>query len=248
MRSGVVVFPGSNCDEDTLHALRVTTGGQVERVWHADALPSGFDLIVLPGGFSYGDYLRTGAIAAQARVMAGVREHAARGGLVLGICNGFQVLTDSGLLPGVLLVNRSLRFICRDVFVRVETGATAFTSAYPKGAVIRLPIAHGMGNYHADTATLDRLEREGRVALRYCDARGKASDEANPNGAARNIAGILNEAGNVMGLMPHPERNAEACLGTADGALLFSSIRAWVEGQPRPAPRTLAEAAEVDRP
>ena len=244
MRSGVVVFPGSNCDADTLHALEVTTAGSAERIWHADPVGPGFDLLVLPGGFSYGDYLRTGAIAAQARAMAGVRAHAEAGGLVLGICNGFQILVESGLLPGVLLHNTSLKFVCKDVNVRVETGATPFTSSYPKGAVIRLPIAHGMGNYFTDEATLDKLEANGQVVLRYCDARGRVTAEANPNGAARSIAGIVNERRNVLGLMPHPERNAERELGNADGALMFASIRAWVEGQPRPAPRTRG-AAEV---
>ena len=245
MRAGVVVFPGSNCDADTVHALEVTCGATVERVWHADPLRGHFDVLVLPGGFSYGDYLRTGAIAARAPVMAGVTAHAEGGGLVLGICNGFQVLVESGLLPGVLLENRSLKFICKDVHVKVETGTTPFTSAFPKGAVIRLPIAHGMGNYFADAPTLDRLEAQGQVVLRYCDARGRVTDDANPNGAARGIAGIVNERGNVLGLMPHPERNAEAVLGSGDGALLFASIRAWVEGQPRPAVRSRDAAVEV---
>lgn len=244
MRAGVLVFPGSNCDEDAVHALCVTTGATVDKVWHAEPIRERYDLLVLPGGFSWGDYLRTGAIAARAVAMQGVREHAARGGLVLGICNGFQVLTEAGLLPGVLLVNRSLRFTCRDVHLKVETGTTPFTSAFPRGAVVTMPVAHGMGNYFADDETLDRLEGEARVVLRYCDARGRVSDESNPNGAARNIAGIVNERGNVMGLMPHPERNAEACLGSADGALMFRSVRAWVEGPPRPAPRT-SEAREV---
>lgn len=248
MKAGVIVFPGSNCDADTVHALEVTTGATVERIWHADPLPGQFDLIVLPGGFSYGDYLRTGAIAARAPVMAGVIEHAREGRLVLGICNGFQILVESGLLPGVLLENRSLKFICKDVHVKVETGASPFTSAFPKGAVIRLPIAHGMGNYFADEETLDQLEKQGQVVLRYCDARGRITEDANPNGAARNIAGIVNSGGNVLGLMPHPERNAEAAIGSADGALIFSSIRAWIEGQPRPAPRTTGEAREVAKP
>lgn len=230
MRAGVVVFPGSNCDLDTVHALETVTQAKVERVWHADPLAGRFDLIVLPGGFSYGDYLRTGAIAARAAVMQGVREHAQAGRLVLGICNGFQVLVESGLLPGVLLENTSLRFICKDVYLKVETGSTAFTSAFSRGAVIRLPIAHGMGNYFADPETLDLLEANGQVVLRYCDVKGRVVSDANPNGAARNIAGIVNQAGNVMGLMPHPERNAELALGSADGALMFSSIRDWIGG------------------
>lgn len=231
MRAGVVVFPGSNCDLDTVHALQVVTGADVHRVWHADPLAGRYDLLVLPGGFSYGDYLRTGAIAARAAVMQGVREHAAAGRLVLGICNGFQILVESGLLPGVLLENKSLRFMCKDAYLKVETGTTAFTSEFPRGAVIRLPIAHGMGNYFADGETLDRLEANGQVVLRYCDAKGRVTEEANPNGAARNIAGIVNERGNVLGLMPHPERNAELALGTGDGALMFTSIRKWIEGE-----------------
>jgi phosphoribosylformylglycinamidine synthase len=227
MRAGVIVFPGSNCDADTVHALAAVTRATVDRLWHADPPRARYDLLVLPGGFSYGDYLRTGAIAARSPIMDVVRRHAADGGLVLGICNGFQILVEAGLLPGALLVNRSVRFVCRDVHLRVENARTPFTRAYGAGAVIRLPVAHGMGNFRADEATLDRLDREGRVVLRYCDASGAIDEAANPNGSARAIAGLVNDAGNVLGLMPHPERNAEECLGNGDGAGLFRSIAEW---------------------
>jgi phosphoribosylformylglycinamidine synthase I len=247
MKAGVLVFPGSNCDEDTVHALEVTTGCSVDRLWHANEFSESYDLLVLPGGFSYGDYLRTGAIAAHAPAMQSVRRAAEQGRLVLGICNGFQILVETGLLPGALLVNKDVRFHSHDVFLRVENNQLAFTGRYRAGQVVQMPIAHGMGNYFADDAALDRLEATGRVVFRYCDANGAVTAAANPNGACRGIAGIANDAGNVLGLMPHPERNAELVLGTAEGALLFHSIREWLERQPAPAVAARSVEA-VDRP
>jgi phosphoribosylformylglycinamidine synthase len=224
MKSAVVVFPGINRERDMARTLRLVSGSEPSMVWHADtALPPGTDLVVIPGGFSYGDYLRCGAIAARAPIMDAVRAHAGRGGLVLGVCNGFQILCESGLLPGVLMRNASLKFICRDVWLRVDDDTTFFTKCYRKDQVIRLPIAHAEGNYFADAQTLDRLEEEGRVVFRYCDEAGEASAEANPNGAQRNIAGICNETGRVLGLMPHPERLFELALGGADGRRMIES-------------------------
>ena len=225
MKAAVIVFPGSNCDRDCKVAIERSTGAHVDMVWHGDtALPDGVDLIVLPGGFSYGDYLRCGAMAAHSAVMRDVVARAKAGTPVLGICNGFQILCEAGLLPGVLMRNRELRFICRDVHLKVERADTVFTRGYAKGQVIRLPIAHAEGNYFAETATLDRLEGEGRVALRYCDPNGGVTAAANPNGAQRNIAGLFNETGRVLGLMPHPERLADAQLGGTDGKALFESL------------------------
>jgi phosphoribosylformylglycinamidine synthase len=215
MRAAVIVFPGSNCDRDLAVALGAA-GAEVAMVWHKEtALPDGIDLVALPGGFSHGDYLRCGAIAARAPVCAAVAGHAARGGAVLGICNGFQVLTEMGLLPGALMRNAGLTFLCRPERLRVETGRSLFTSAYGAGAEITLPIAHHDGNYQADADTLDRLEGEERVAFRYLGA---------PNGAARGIAGILSENRRVLGMMPHPERAADPALGGTDGAPLFAAL------------------------
>lgn len=207
MKAAVVVFPGSNCDRDAINGL-TQAGYETSAVWHAETSLPAVDLIMLPGGFSYGDHLRSGAIAARSRVMDAVRAAAARGVPVLGVCNGFQVLTEAGLLPGALLRNERLHFVCRTVSVKVESDATPFTRGL-SGRELRLPIAHGEGRYHADDETLDRLEGEGRVAVRYTDD--------NPNGSLRGIAGISNEAGNVLGLMPHPERAIEELLGSADG-------------------------------
>ena len=226
MRSAVVVFPGSNCDRDVAVALEKVTGGPVAMVWHGDAAVPPADLIVLPGGFAYGDYLRAGVIARFSPVMRSVAAFAAEGGLVLGICNGFQVLTETGLLPGVLMRNASLKFVCRDVHLRVEQPDTLFTSHYRKGEVVRIPIAHGDGNYFADPATLDRLEGEGRVVFRYVDEAGNATPEANPNGAQRNIAGICDPTRRILGMMPHPERLFEPLLGGSDGRRLFESVLA----------------------
>jgi phosphoribosylformylglycinamidine synthase len=224
MRAAVIVFPGSNCDRDVALALERAAGRPPAMIWHQETELPDLDLIVVPGGFSYGDYLRAGAIAAHSRVMAAVKTRAAAGAAVLGICNGFQILTECGLLPGVLLRNRDLRFICRDVFLRVERCAPPFTSGYAAGQVVRIPIAHNEGNYFADAETVARLEGDGRVAFRYCDAGGAVTDAANPNGSAAAIAGILNDRGNVLGMMPHPERVADAALGGTDGCALFASL------------------------
>lgn len=224
MKFGIVVFPGSNCDHDAYHAAKHVLGEEATFVWHKDTSLEGIDVVVLPGGFSYGDYLRSGAIARFSPVMNAVASFAGEGGLVIGICNGFQTLCESGLLPGALLRNASLRFVCRPVGIRVERTDTAFTNACQVGDVLSIPIAHGEGNYHADSDTLDRLEANGQVVFRYCDAVGNVTEEANPNGSSRNIAGIVNERGNVMGMMPHPERHVERILGTDDGMAIFRSI------------------------
>jgi phosphoribosylformylglycinamidine synthase I len=227
MKSAVVVFPGSNREQDVIRALRIGAGREPVKVWHADTeLPAGTDLVVLPGGFSYGDYLRCGAIAGRAAIMDAVRAHAARGGLVLGICNGFQILVESGLLPGILMRNRDLRFVCRMQHLKVERTDTAFTRAYAPGQVIEVAIAHGEGNYEADAETIRRLEGEGRVAFRYCDASGKVGGAANPNGSTNDIAGIWSERLNVLGMMPHPENLIEDLVGGTDGLGLFRSLRA----------------------
>jgi phosphoribosylformylglycinamidine synthase subunit PurQ / glutaminase len=224
MKAAVLVFPGINRERDMARTLRLVSGREPSMVWHADKeLPAGTDLVVIPGGFSYGDYLRCGAMAAHSPIMRDVIAKAKTGTPVLGICNGFQVLCESGLLPGVLMRNASLKFICRDVWLRVDNDKTYFTKCYRKDQVIRLPIAHAEGNYFADAETLDRLEEEGHVVFRYCDEAGEASAEANPNGAQRNIAGICNETGRVLGLMPHPERLFELALGGADGRRMIES-------------------------
>ncbi len=216
MNSAVIVFPGSNCDRDMAEALRLATGRSPAMVWHRDsALPDGLDLVAIPGGFSYGDYLRAGAMAAQSPVMRAVREAAERGVAVLGVCNGFQVLTEARLLPGALMRNAGISFVCRDVPLKVENSQSAFTCRYEAGEEIVLPVAHHDGNYQADSETLDRLEGDGRVALRYADQ---------VNGSARNIAGIINEAGNVLGMMPHPERAVEEVHGRTDGLRLFEGL------------------------
>jgi phosphoribosylformylglycinamidine synthase subunit PurQ / glutaminase len=226
MHAAVVVFPGSNRETDVVRALR-RSGAQVSLVWHADHdLPAGTDLAVLPGGFSYGDYLRCGAIAGRAAAMDAVRAHAARGGLVLGICNGFQILCESGLLPGVLMRNVNRRFICHRQTLRVERADTRFTSAYRQGQVIDVCVAHGEGNYFADPETLARIEGEGRVAFRYCDAEGAITVEANRNGSLNAIAGVLSESRNVLGMMPHPENFVEDMIGGTDGRGLFDSLAA----------------------
>ncbi|MFB9990777.1 phosphoribosylformylglycinamidine synthase subunit PurQ [Deinococcus oregonensis] len=217
MNVAVIQFPGSNCDGDALHAARLTLDPDAQFVWHTDdGLPAGTDLVFLPGGFSYGDHLRSGAVAARSPIMNAVKAHAERGGYVLGVCNGFQVLTESGLLPGALSRNTDLHFLCRPVHLRVETADTAFTGAYTAGQIIEIPIAHGEGNYYADPETVARLEGNGQVVFRYVD---------NPNGSLNDIAGILSERGNVLGMMPHPERAVEALLGSEDGRGLFESLK-----------------------
>ena len=215
MQAAVIVFPGSNCDRDVAVAVEQATGKPTKMVWHGDSSLPEADLIVIPGGFSYGDYLRTGAMAAHSPIMRAVVEKAKTGTRVLGICNGFQILCESGLLTGVLLRNRSLKFICRSVGLTVESSDSDFTRRYAKGSTVQMPIAHGEGNYFADDATLDRLEGNGQVAFRYTD---------NPNGSARNIAGIFNEKRTVLGLMPHPERAADPLHGSTDGKIMFQSI------------------------
>jgi phosphoribosylformylglycinamidine synthase subunit PurQ / glutaminase len=224
MKASVIVFPGSNCDRDAAVALEAATGQPPAMVWHGDSAIPASDLIVLPGGFSYGDYLRSGAMAAHSPVMREVVARARAGTPVLGICNGFQVLTEAGLLPGVLMRNATLKFICRDVTLRVERSDSIFTRRYTAGEVVRFAIAHKDGSYFADAATLGRLEGEGLVAFRYCDAQGSVTPEANPNGSAHNIAGIYNETGRVLGLMPHPERLADPALSGTDGAKMFLSL------------------------
>jgi phosphoribosylformylglycinamidine synthase len=226
MRAAIIVFPGSNRDGDVARAL-TQSGAEVVKVWHADtALPAGTDLAVLPGGFSYGDYLRCGAIAGRAAAMDAVRAHAARGGLVLGICNGFQILCESGLLPGVLMRNVDRRFICHRQLLRVERADTRFTSAYGRNQVIDVCVAHGEGNYFADPDTIARLEGDGRVAFRYSDAAGNLTVDANRNGSLNSIAGIYSEKLNVLGLMPHPENFVEDLVGGTDGRGLFASLAA----------------------
>ncbi len=223
LRAAVIVFPGSNCDRDVKTAITRVTGFAPKMVWHGDASVPSSDMIVLPGGFSYGDYLRCGAMAAHSPIMKDVIAKAKAGTPVIGICNGFQILCESGLLPGALMRNASLHFICRDVYLKVENDQSFFTKCYRAGEVIKIPIAHGEGNYFADKDTLDRIEGEGRVAFRYSDIDGNVSAATCPNGAQRNIAGITNETGRVLGMMPHPERLYEAALGGTDGRRVFES-------------------------
>ena len=224
MKFGVVVFPGSNCDEDCVHVLRDVVGQDVVTLWHQDTDLQGCDCLVLPGGFSYGDYLRTGAVARFSPIMDVLAAFARDGGLVIGICNGFRILLEAGLLPGAMMRNRGLKFMCRTVTVRVERTDTPWTSRCQSGQILRLPIAHNEGNYTADRKTLDALEAHNQVLLRYCDERGQLTDAANPNGSMHAIAGLMNEGGNVLGLMPHPERASEAVLGSEDGRLIFESL------------------------
>ena len=224
MKSAVIVFPGSNCDRDVAVALEQATGAPPLMVWHRETEMPSLDLIVVPGGFSYGDYLRAGAMAAHSPIMREVQARATTGVAVLGICNGFQVLCESGLLPGVLMRNAGLKFICRDVHLCVDNAATRFTRSYRPHQVIRVPIAHNEGNFFADPETLDRLEGDGRIAFRYCTAAGTVAEDANPNGSQRAIAGILNEGGTVLGMMPHPERASDDRLGGTDGRVLFESL------------------------
>jgi len=224
MKAAVIVFPGSNCDRDVQVALRQSMGSEPRMIWHRETELPELDLIVVPGGFSYGDYLRSGAMAANSPVMREVKARAAKGVCVLGICNGFQILTEAGLLPGALMRNASLKFVCRDVHLKVEQSQTPFTARYEQGQVIRIPIAHHDGNYFADDETLKRLEDRGQIAFRYVTADGRCAPEANPNGSRADIAGIFNETRTVLGMMPHPERLAEAALGGTDGRPMFESL------------------------
>ena len=225
MKAAVLVFPGINREQDMARTLRLTSGREPTMVWHADTeLPPGTDLVVIPGGFSYGDYLRCGAIAARAPIMDAVRAYAGKGGLVLAVCNGFQIACEAGLLPGVLMRNARLKFICRDIFLKVERSDSPFTRGYNAGQVIRVPTAHGEGNYAADAETIARLEGEGRVIFRYVAPDGTRDEAYNVNGSTNAIAGIVNERGNVLGMMPHPENHVEAAIGATDGRGLFAGL------------------------
>ena len=247
MRFGVVVFPGSNCDRDCVHVLRAVLGQDVDELWSGDATVAGVDVLILPGGFAFGDYLRAGAVAATAPIMTPVREFARRGGPVLGICNGFQVLLESGLLPGAMLRNGSLQFRCRPVHVRVESTRTPFTRILREGQVLRMPIAHGEGNYYAPQTVARRLVDGDQIVFRYCDADGWVTSEANPNGSLDGIAGVCNAAANVVGLMPHPERASEEILGSTDGRLLFESVLAALAAGARMSapPATAADGPQI---
>ncbi len=230
MHFAIIVFPGSNCDHDAYHAAKHVLGQDAEFVWHKETSLKGADVVILPGGFSHGDYLRTGAIARFSPIMGAVTEFAGQGGPVLGICNGFQILLEAGMLPGAMLRNRDLKFHCEHVHVRVEQTETPFTQRAVRGQVLKIPIAHGEGNYYADAETIRDLESSGRVVFRYCDSGGQVTPESNPNGATNNIAGICNAARNIVGLMPHPERACEDALGSVDGLVLFESVVSSLTG------------------
>lgn len=232
MNFAVIQFPGSNCDQDAVHVLGRVLGHSARLLWHKDTSLGETDAVIVPGGFSYGDYLRTGAIARFSPVMGAVRNFAAKGGLVLGICNGFQILCEAGLLPGALIRNRSLQFRCEQVFLKTENPNTPFTNQVPAGKLMKIPVAHGEGCYFADPETLNRLKTGGQILWRYVSAQGELNEAASPNGSIENIAGIGNEQGNVAGLMPHPERASEGLLGSADGRLIFESMIHWLEKKP----------------
>ncbi|MBK6915451.1 MAG: phosphoribosylformylglycinamidine synthase subunit PurQ [Ignavibacteriales bacterium] len=225
---GVVVFPGSNCDHDAYHVLKNINGFSVNFLWHKQTDLKNSDVVILPGGFSYGDYLRTGSIARFSPIMNSVIEFAEKGGIVLGICNGFQILLEAGLLPGVMLKNKSLQFVCKDVYLSIENSNTVFTKLFENQKVIKVPIAHGEGNYFTDEETLTRLEKNNQIVFKYSNADGSITDEANPNGSLSNIAGIINDKGNVLGMMPHPERCSDPVLGKTDGNFLFQSINKFI--------------------
>ncbi len=224
MKFGVVVFPGSNCDHDAYHVISKHVGQPVDFIWHKQTDLSGYDAVILPGGFSYGDYLRAGALAHFSPVMKAIKEFAAQGKFVFGICNGFQILCESGLLPGALMRNRDLHFVCRHINVRIENNQTPYTSEFEKGAVLSIPIAHAEGNYACDDETLTELKDNNQIVFRYCDENGEIADDANPNGSRDNIAGICNKEGNVLGMMPHPERACEILLGSDDGRDIFRAL------------------------
>lgn len=229
MRFGVVVFPGSNCDHDCYSVVKSVLKESVDFIWHKDGDLAGYDCIILPGGFSYGDYLRTGSIARFSPVMRSVKEFADRGGLVIGICNGFQILLESSLIPGAMLRNKGLKFICKFVNLKTENTAIPFTSGFKKGQVIRLPIAHNEGCYYSDQETLKALKENNQIIFRYCSDSGGVNEEDNPNGSLENIAGVCNREGNVLGMMPHPERASENILGSSDGIIIFESIREYIK-------------------
>ena len=237
MRFGVIIFPGSNCDQDSYHAAIAATGGQASFLWHESHDLENCDAVIVPGGFAYGDYLRTGAIARFAPIMQEVAKFAASGGLVLGICNGFQILCEAGLLPGALMRNSGLKYVCKYVHLRVENADTPFTHACKPGEVLRIPIGHMEGNYYCDPETLDQLKRQQRIVVRYCDPEGKITPESNPNGSLENIAGICSEGRNVLGMMPHPDRSSEDLLGSADGAKIFRSMAMAMSATQVPATR-----------
>ena len=224
MKFGVVVFPGSNCEQDCYYAIETVLGKPVDYIWHQDTSVKGFDAVILPGGFAYGDYLRTGALAKFSPVMRAIADFAQKGGLVIGICNGFQILAEAGLLPGALLRNVGLKYLCKFEYLRSETTDTPFTNAMTKGQLLRIPIGHGEGNFFADADTLKRIEDNDQVVFRYADPQGHITPESNPNGSLNNIAGILNLQRNVLGMMPHPDRSYESLLGSADGKLIFESM------------------------
>ncbi len=230
MRFGVVVFPGSNCDYDCYWVVKHLLGKEVDFVWHKEKNLAGYDCLILPGGFSYGDYLRTGAIARFSPVMNLVEAYAGEGGLVIGICNGFQILLEAGLLPGAVIRNKNLQFVCKFIHIRVENPQTPYTNLCRRGQVLKIPIAHIEGNYYADDETLQRLRKNNQIIFRYCSEDGTISEESNPNGSKEAIAGICNKDGNIMGMMPHPERASESILGSEDGRLIFESvIKRWKE-------------------
>jgi len=233
MRFGVVVFPGSNCDRDCFYVVKDILKQPVEYIWHKTTEFKDFDCIILPGGFSYGDYLRTGAIARFSPVMKAIAAFAGKGGLVIGICNGFQILLEAGLLPGAMLRNKKLHFICKYVYIRTENNKTPFTSSCRKKQILKIPIAHNEGNYYIDKKGFKTLEKNNQIVFRYCNGQGKAGKEFNPNGALNNIAGIVNKKGNVLGMMPHPERSSEKELGSGDGFFVFKSMVEWVISKDR---------------
>ena len=238
MKFGVLVFPGSNCDHDTYHVVSEIAQQPVKFLWHDSPSLENCDAILVPGGFAYGDYLRTGAIARFSPVMQSVKKFAANGGLVLGICNGFQILAEAGLLPGALMRNAGLKYICKQVYLRTETANTPFTQTLSKGEVVKIPIGHMEGNYFCDAQTLARLEGDDRIVFRYSTAEGKITSEANPNGSLGNIAGILNEGRNVLGMMPHPDRSSEGLLGSVDGYKIFASIVSALQQKKAASPAT----------
>ena len=231
MKFGIVVFPGSNCDQDCFYVIKGVLKKPVKYIWHKDTNLDGLGCVILPGGFSYGDYLRTGAIARFSPVMKSITDFARKGGTVIGICNGFQILLEAGLLPGVMLRNKNLHFICRYVYIKTENNQTRFTKLYNAGQILKIPIAHNEGNYYIDAAGLKELKNNNQIIFRYCSAREEVSEQFNPNGALDNIAGIMNKKGNVLGMMPHPERSSERELGSQDGYPVFKSIVKWLKTQ-----------------
>ncbi|MCX5657129.1 MAG: phosphoribosylformylglycinamidine synthase subunit PurQ [Candidatus Omnitrophica bacterium] len=233
MKFGIVVFPGSNCDQDCYYVINDIFKQPVKYIWHEDTALDGFDCIILPGGFSYGDYLRTGSIARFSPVMKSVAEFAGNGGSVIGICNGFQILLEAGLLPGVMLRNNGLHFICKYVYIKAENNSTRFTGLYKAGQVLRIPIAHNEGNYYIDAPGLAKLKENNQIVFRYCSESGETDDRFNPNGALDNVSGIINKEGNILGMMPHPERSSELELGSRDGYHIFDSVIKWLKTRGR---------------